>query len=58
MKIIGTLETVTTAATATVNAESTIEETVVEADDYAQGLAAIERNLPEGTRLIGIRVER
>jgi thiamine biosynthesis lipoprotein ApbE len=58
MKIIGTLETITTPATAAVDAVSVIEETVVEADGYAQGLAAIERNLPEGTRLIGIRVER
>jgi hypothetical protein len=58
MKIIGTLETITTAAASVVNAVSVLEETVVEADQCVQGLGAVERNLPEGTRLTGIHVER
>lgn len=49
MKIFGTLE----------NIESgTIEQSEVDAADYYAGLDAMRRTLPEGVRLLSVRVDR
>ena len=48
MKITGTLETVETGA---------IEQTESECTDYRQGFDAMRRMLPEGVRLLSVRVE-
>lgn len=49
MTIIGTLETIETGA---------LELTTSECQNYATGLAAMRRTLPEGMRLLNVRVER
>ncbi|MCQ9165461.1 hypothetical protein [Arthrobacter sp. STN4] len=47
MKIIGTLEHIESGA---------IEQTEVEAADYQAGLDAMRRTLPDGLRLLSVRV--
>ena len=49
MRIIGTLETVETGV---------IEQTESECADYRQGYDAMRRLLPEGVRLLSVRVEQ
>lgn len=49
MKIIGTLEHIE---------RGTIEQTEVDAADYPAGLDAMRRTLPEGVRLLSVRVDR
>jgi hypothetical protein len=49
MKIFGTLETIET---------GTIEQTESECSDYRQGFDAMRRLLPDGVRLLSVRVER
>ena len=49
MRIIGTLETIETGA---------VEQTESACSDYQQGIDAMRRLLPEGVRLLSVRVER
>ncbi|NVN00855.1 hypothetical protein [Arthrobacter sp. SDTb3-6] len=49
MKIIGALETIETGA---------IERTESECTDYRHGIDALRRLLPDGVRLLSVRVER
>ncbi len=49
MKITGILETIETGA---------IEQTESECADYRQGFDAMRRLLPEGVRLLSVRVQR
>lgn len=49
MIITGTLESIDTSA---------IETTTSECQNYASGFAAMRRTLPEGVRLLNVRVER
>ncbi|WP_181034069.1 hypothetical protein [Arthrobacter sp. GMC3] len=54
MKIIGAIETIQADPLVT----GPIEETAVECEDYHEGFAAMRRTLPEGQRILSIRVER
>lgn len=49
MKIFGTLEHIES---------GDIEQTEVDAADYQAGLDALRRTLPEGVRLLSVRIER
>ncbi|WP_170133232.1 hypothetical protein [Arthrobacter livingstonensis] len=49
MRIIGTLETIETCA---------IEQTEAACCDYQQGFDAMRRLLPDGVRLLSVRIER
>lgn len=49
MTITATLETIET---------GTIESSTVECQDYASGYSQLQRTLPEGVRMLSVRVER